>query len=292
MITQLLSGVKENVALAPQTTWQIGGPARYFYLAESIDDLVKAVKTADRLNIPYFILGGGSNLLVDDAGFAGLVIKMGMAGAQVRGEVIVAAAGLGLDCLVKLSIDYGLTGLEWAIGIPGTVGGAVRGNVGAFGGSIGDIVKKVKIFNGREIKITTVEKLQFTYRRSIFKYSKNVILEVEIQLETGNKLKSQQLADRLLRRRAANQPLDEPSAGCVFQNPPNQSAGQLIDRCGLKNKRIGQAQVSARHANFIINLGGATAEQVLKLIKLIKQEVKKKFVIDLQEEIVFLTNRT
>ena len=254
---------RKKIPLAKYTTFEIGGPARYFFIAKTTDDLIKVVKFAQTEKLPYFILGSGSNLLVNDQGFNGLVIKVQSASWRTKSNIIYAEAGVALSRLIKISVDSGLTGLEWAVGIPGTIGGAVKVKASAFGQNISEVVKEIKTFD-------------------------KIILVVELVLRKGNKKKSQQLIKEYLRKRKDSQPLDSFSAGCIFKNPVNQFAGQLIEQCGLKGKKIGQAMISKKHANFIINLGQAQAEDVIKLIQLIKKSVKEKFNLVLEEEIVIL----
>ena len=255
--------IQKNIPLAQYTTFKIGGPARYFFVAKNTQDLIKAVEFAQEKNLPFFILGGGSNLLVSDEGFDGLVIKANNNQLTINNNKIIAEAGVKLNDLIRTSIEVGLTGLEWAIGIPGTIGGAVKCQARAFGQSISELVKDVK-------------------------KTDEIILSVELLLKKGNKKKSQQLIKEYLRKRKDSQPLDYPSAGCIFKNPAGQFAGQLIEHGGLKGKQIGQAMISQRHANFIINLGNAQAKDVRKLIQLIKKSVNKNFKINLEEEIEYL----
>ena len=258
-----LSKIRKNIPLARYTTFKIGGPAKYFFVAKTTNDLVKAVGLAQAKKLPYFVLGQGSNLLVNDKGFSGLVIKIQNTRYEIQGTRITAEAGAPLSKLVNFSIEKGLTGLEWAVGIPGTIGGAVKVKTSAFGQDISELVKKVKTFDG-------------------------IILAVELVLKKGDKKKSRQLIKGYLKKRKDSQPLDSFSAGCVFKNPVNQFAGQLIEKCGLKGKKIGQAAISEKHANFIINLGQAQAKDVLKLIRLIKKSVREKFNLNLEEEIVII----
>jgi UDP-N-acetylmuramate dehydrogenase len=283
-----LKGIKESVKLAPYTTFKIGGPAKYFYIAKTIDNLVKAVQIARELKISYFVLGGGSNILVSDKGFDGLVIKIKDLRPEIKDATITAGAGLALAKLVDASIKEGLTGLEWAIGIPGTVGGAVRNNAGAFGQNMGDMIESVRVLRGfGPVKLNN-KQCQFGYRDSIFKHNKDIILEVKLKLRKGDKKESKRLIGQYLSRRKETQPLKYPSAGCVFKNPAGYSAGQLIDKCGLKAKQIGGAQISQLHANFIINRGRAKARHVVELIEFIKQKVKDTFNIELEEEIEYV----
>jgi len=255
---------RKNVPLKNYTTFKIGGPAKYFFEAKRKEELIEAIKLAKKLELPFFILGGGSNLLVSDKGFDGLVIKFGQ----------------------PLS-SYVSKGLEWAVGIPGTVQGAVYSNAGAFKKSMKDVVKEVEVFDTKTEKIKNFKSkdCKFGYRDSIFKKNKNlIILSIKIKSKKSNRKKIKQYLDY----RKKTQPLNLPSAGSIFKNPPAKSAGELIEKCGLKGKRIGNVKISEKHANFIVNLGNGKAKDVKKLIKIIKNKVKNKFGVTLKEEIVVL----
>ena len=291
-IKKELPQIKKNIRLAPYTTFKIGGVANYFFVAETKKDLVRVIKTARKFKLPFFLLAGGSNLLISDKEFKGLVIKFQISNFKFQNSGVVAEAGVMLRELINASAKLDLTGLEWLASIPGTVGGAIRGNAGAFGKSMADLVKTVEVLeigSKLEIKSYKPEDCQFSYRNSIFKRKKNlVILSAEIQLEQGNKKEIIKNIKRYLDYRKEKHPLNLPSAGSIFKNPEDSSAGRLIESCGLKGKKIGQAQISEKHANFIVNLGKAKAEDILKLISLAKQKVKEKFGIELEEEIQFL----
>ncbi len=255
---------QQNVYLAPYTTFKIGGPVKYFVEVKDEQELIEAVDFARRQSdLPYFILGGGSNLLVSDQGFNGLVIKNRLCHFQILGRQIVAQSGALLADLVSASAEAGLTGLEWAVGIPGTIGGAVKVNASAFGKSVSELVEQVK-------------------------ESDKIISLVKLGLKKGDCRKSREAIKDYLSQRSKTQPLRYPSAGCIFKNPPADYAGRLIEQAGLKGRRIGQVQVSQKHANFIINLGKGRASQVKELIDLIKQEVEKKSGAVLEEEIDYL----
>jgi UDP-N-acetylmuramate dehydrogenase len=261
-IQKLLPGLKKNVSLKNYTTFKIGGPAKYFFEAKKKEDLIGAVIAAKKMKLPFFIFGGGSNILVSDEGFKGLVIKYGQ----------------------PLSL-YVFNGLEWAVGIPGTIQGAVWGNAGAFGKSMKDVVKEVEVFDlkNKKIKILKNKDCKFGYRDSIFKQNKNlIILSAKIKSKKSNPKKMKEY----LNYRKKTQPLNLPSAGSIFKNPKGFSAGELIEGCGLKGKRIGNVKISEKHANFIVNLGGGKAKDVMKLINLAKKKVKEKFGITLEEEVV------
>jgi len=255
---------KRNVLLKNHTTFQIGGPAKYFFVTKTKEELISAIKKAKKIKLPFFILGGGSNILVSDKGFNGLVIKFGQ----------------------PLS-SYVSKGLEWAVGIPGTVQGAVCGNAGAFKKSMKDVVERVEVFDTEtgKVKIFKNKDCWFSYRNSIFRKKKNlIILLVKIASKKSNTKKIKQYLDY----RKKTQPLNLPSAGSVFKNPSGFSAGELIEKCNLKGKKIGNVKISEKHANFIVNLGDGKAKDVKKLIKIIKNKVKNKFGVVLKEEIQFL----
>ena len=262
---------RKNIPLKKYTTFQIGGRAKYFFVAKSKTDLISTIKMAKKMNLPFFILGGGSNLLVSDNGFDGLVIKTGR----------------------PLSL-YVSKGLEWAAGIPGTIEGAVYGNAGAFGKSMKDVVETVEVFDTKtgKIKFFKNKDCKLGYRDSVFKKKKNlIILSVRIKLKKSDPKKIKEY----LRQRKEKQLLGYASAGSVFVNPclagrraKGLTAGQLIEKCNLKGKRIGHVKISEKHANFIVNLGKGKAKDVKKLINLIKKTIKKKFKINLEEEIQYL----
>jgi len=269
---------RKNISLKNYTTFKIGGRAKYFFVAKTKVKLIKAIQEAKKRRLPFFILGGGSNILISDKGFNGLVIKTGK----------------------PLSL-YVSRGLEWAVGIPGTIEGAVYENAGAFGKSMKDVVKSVEVFDTKtgKFKIFKNKDCQFVYRGSIFKKNPNlVILSVKLKYRAPSYSEARRLKrgeaslnkkiKKYLKHRKETQPLNYPSAGSVFKNPKNHFVGQLIEECGLKGKRIGRAEISKKHANFLINLGGAKSEDVLKLIKLIKRKIKQVFGIKLKEEIQFL----
>lgn len=254
---------KKNILLKNHTTFRIGGRAEYFFEAKTKKDLIGVINFAKEIKLPFFILGGGSNLLVSDKGYKGLVVKFGR----------------------PLSL-YVSKGLDWAAGIPGNIEGAVYGNAGAFGGSMKDAVKSVEVFDTKDgkIKIFKNKDCWFGYRDSIFKKKKNlVILSVEIKSKRSNPKKIKEYLEYRRRRHP-----QLPSAGSVFKNVSDTPAAILIDQAGLTGKKIGQAQISEKHSNFIVNLGNAKAEDVKKLISFVKKSVKKKFKVVLKEEIQYL----
>ncbi|MGQ9627194.1 MAG: UDP-N-acetylmuramate dehydrogenase [Anaerolineae bacterium] len=280
--------VAENEPLARHTTFRIGGPADFFIAVESVSELEAALALARREGLPWFILGGGSNVLVADEGVRGLVIA-NRAGAfrfsEAEGRGILwAESGAPLRRLAWWAVRRGWGGLEWAVGIPGTVGGAVFGNAGAHGSSMANLVTQVSFLDGqgarREVK---GDELGFDYRTSRFK-SDEVLLDAELILNARPRSELEEAASRYMAHRRAEQPR-EPSAGSVFKNPPGHRAARLIEEAGLKGLSYGEAQVSEKHANFIVNLGQARAQDVFRLIEHIRQTVWEKFGVRLELEI-------
>ena len=298
-IKEELPGIKRNVSLKSYTTFKIGGPAKYFFEAKGKEDLIEAILVAKSKKLPFFILGGGSNILVSDKGYKGLIIKIKNQKSKIKNtnqksKIIETESDALLSQIVALALKNSLTGLEWAIGIPGTVGGAIYGNAGAFKKSMKDITKTVTVLEIKNqksnIKNLRNKDCKFCYRNSIFKQKKNlIILSATLQLKKGNKLKIEKRIKEYLNYRKETQPLNLPSAGSIFKNPKGFSAGELIEGCGLKGKRIGNVKISEKHANFIVNLGGGKAKDVKKLINLAKKKIKEKFGITLEEEIELST---
>ena len=304
-----MSGIQENVLLASLTTFWIGGPARFFCIAENKEEIIEAIGAAREDNLPFFILGGGSNLLVADEGFDGLVLKVQNSKIRVKNEMIEAEGGATLGEAVAVSLKAGwLAGLEWAAGIPGTVGGAVCGNASAYGHRMSELVLAVEILDEKgRVRILSNRDCRFGYHESIFKRKPWVILEVNFGLRRGSREESQKLIHQYLEDRQRRIP-PYPSAGSVFKNfevrglrpeirerIPKEKikggmvpTGYLIEQCGLKGKQVGGAKISDEHANIIVNLGGAKATNVVALINLCKEKVKEKFGIELEEEIRFL----
>lgn len=301
--------LQKKVTLAPFSTFKIGGVAEYFVRVKNQNEIIEAINWAREKKLPFFILGNGSNVLFSDKGFNGLIIKLQNNKFKIKNEEIIAQAGCQLQTLVKESIKKNLAGLEWAIGIPGTLGGAIYQNAGAFGREMKDIVKMVKIleiqaskFRIRELKN---KDCKFGYRESIFKKRKNwIILEAILNLKKTKKEELKKKIKEFLKIRKERQPLEYPSAGSVFKNIPLKKipkklkekfkekiknnylpVGALIESLGLKGKKIGGAKISEKHANFIVNVGKAKAEDVKKLIDLIKKEIKKEFKLEVKEEI-------
>ncbi len=307
-IRKELPEVKENISLAKYTTFKIGGPARYFFIAKDKNEIIKAVAIANKIRTPYVILGGGSNLLISDKGFDGFVVKIQNLKFSFQNSYLLTDAGILVLKLVAESGKRGLSGLEWAGGLPGTIGGAVRGNAGAFGKEIKDVVSEVECLDksGRVRKLNN-KQCRFSYRNSIFKQKDWIVLSVKIRLIKGNKKDIQSVVKRNIDYRKEKHPLNYPNAGSVFKNCdlnkipkkirssflhviktdpfPVVPTAYIISEAGLKGFRVGNAQVSAKHPNYIVNLGGAKAKDIEKLIKIVKEKVKKKFGIILEEEV-------
>ena len=301
-LKKILPAVQYDVLLKKHTTFRIGGKAKYFFEAKRKKDLILAVKLAKKLKIPFYILGGGSKLLISDKGFDGLIIKVKNSDFKIKNRRVWAEAGLSLQRLVEITLAKGLSGIEWATGIPAaTLGGAVRGNAGAFGKSMKDIVRTVTVFNANENKILVLKNkdCKFQYRNNIFKKNPNlVILSCEMEFIKKKKSEIKREMSGYLQHRKEAHPLNFPSAGSIFENPKKKStpkgkidafiAGFLIARCGLAGKKIGGAKISEKHSNFIINVGDAKEKDVKELIKLVKEKVKQRFGIELREEIQYL----
>ena len=287
--------VKEKIPLSDLTTFKIGGPADFFFEAKNKEDLLKAVKLAREFAVPYVIIGGGSNVLVSDEGFRGLVIKAKNEKIKILTQfgneaIIYSEAGTSLSKLLRFLSLNELSGLEFMAGIPGTVGGAIRGNAGAWQQAIGDKIVEVEVLKDKsQVVLYSAEDCQFSYRNSIFKKNnQDIVLSGKMRFLKSRKELIEKKTDEYLSKRAS-QP-KEPSAGCVFINPKPLSAGALIEESGLKGVQIGGAKISEKHANFIVNVGGATAKDVISLINLVKDKVREKFSIELEEEIVKIGN--
>lgn len=305
---------QEGILLKNHSHYKIGGPARYFFIGKNVDKIIKAIEKARQLKTPIFVLGGGSNTLFDDDGFNGLVLKPNIQFIKRKENLIRVGAGVLTSELVNYSIAESLSGLEWLAGIPGTVGGAIRGNAGAFGGEFKNVVKEVVSLNISASQPKIVKRdnqgCDFDYRSSIFKKNEGeeIILEAVLELEKGSKKTMSGIIKKNMDYRRQNQPLEYPSIGSVFKNvnlkgvPKNSHknfekvikndpypvipAAYLICEAGLNGVSYGGAMISPKHPNFIVNVLNATSNDVKNLIKLAKKEVKKIFNVELEEEIV------
>lgn len=312
--------IQEKISLKKYTTFKIGGEARFFCVAKKIKDLAEAIDFAKRNKLKIFFLGGGSNVLFSNSGFSGLVVKIENDLLEVEGGVgekarIRCGAGVSFGKLTSFAADNTLSGLEWAAGIPGTIGGAIRGNAGGFGKEIKENVSKVFVIDtaDKDLKIHEVEfeDCGFDYRSSAFKDNPDLLVwEVEIEMKKGEKKTIENEMKGIMRKRNEGQPSVGlfPSAGCIFKNPTVRQevvdkfefdteqksrenkvpAGWLIDRCELKGERIGDAMIDSKQANFIVNMGNATSEDVIILMSLMKMKVRNKFNVQLKEEVMLL----
>jgi UDP-N-acetylmuramate dehydrogenase len=285
--------LRPNVILAPYTTFGIGGKANYFYRAIKPDELVFAVRTAQKLKLRFLVLGGGSNVLVSDSGFGGLVIKNECRDMWKDHQTVTCQSGVLLDQTVKQALNYSLSGLEFAVGIPGTVGGAIRGNAGAFGRAVGYLLTKaVVLTRNNEIKEVERDFFRFGYRDSVLKRKGGIVLSATFGLREKDKSRIKKQMEEYLENRNSNLPWKERSAGCFFKNVVQGgkkiSAGYLLDQLGVKSMRVGGTQVSDRHANFLINRKKAKAQDVKKLSSKLKRLVRNEFNINLEEEVVYI----
>lgn len=277
-----------NEPMSKHTTFNIGGPADYLLFPSNMEQLSKIFVLLKNYDIPHTILGNGSNVLVLDKGIRGAVIKMHapMSYKQCMGNRIVAGAGAYLKHVSQFAAENGLTGMEFACGIPGSLGGAVFMNAGAYDGEMAKIVVQVKTVthNG---KILTYERdeLDFGYRHSVFQHNGQAICEIVLELAPGDKESIQAKIDDFTQRRESKQPLEMPSAGSTFKRPQGYFAGTLIDETGLKGLQVGGAQISTKHAGFVVNSGNATAADVLNLIKEVQERVYAKNGIRLFPEV-------
>jgi len=279
----------ENEPMSSHTTFKIGGAADIMITAENIDGLKAALAACKVSDTPFMILGNGSNLLVSDDGIEGAVILLDgdFKAISVDGEVITAGAGAKLSKLCTVALEEELSGLEFAYGIPGSVGGAMYMNAGAYGGEMKDVALSVTALTAEgEVKEYSAEELNLGYRTSVFKTNGEIILFAKYQLHKGEKTSIKTQMEDVMNRRKTKQPLEYPSAGSVFKRPEGAFAGTLIEQCGLKGKTVGGAQVSEKHAGFIINIGGATCDDVMNLVKLVQDTVKTETGYFLEREII------
>lgn len=285
-----LNELKINEPLAQYTTWRIGGPAEYLYIPKCWHDVVKALAWVKEKNIPVTFLGAGSNVLIADEGISGLVIyTRELKEIQLKGTCLTAEAGVPLMRLSRLALENNLTGLEFAAGIPGTLGGAVIMNAGAHGSSLDKIIEQVKVLTpSGEIKIYTNKDMHFAYRSSVLKGKNEIVLSAVLGLKPGEKETSKDIMKQNTELRRNSQPLKYPNAGSIYRNPPGESAGRLIEGVGAKGWTVGDAQVSDIHANFIVNRGQAKAKDVLALMEEVEEAVFKKYSIKLKREVVLL----
>jgi len=307
----IINILKKNYPLAFLSTYQIGGPAEFFVAVKTKTDLLEAVKWAQLKNIPITILGGGSNILINDQGVKGLVIKLDNDVCYLEDTMLISGARCDVKKISELAWENNLSGIEWSIGIPGSMGGAIRGNAGAHGGSFDTNVTTVEIFNSKTLEFNIVQNQDcgFKYRHSIFKDDSNLIIwEVSLQLKAGDREKMKKEMDDYREYRRTSQP-NEPSAGCVFKNllvkdiekinpqviemaetdgkirGGKIGAGYLIEKLGLSGYQVGGAMISSKHANFIPNINSATAADVQKIMNHIREKIREVYGLDLEPEV-------
>ncbi len=284
-----------DVPLAGYTTFKIGGPADLLAVVQRVSDLTKVISLAQEAGLAYFLLGGGSNLLISDAGVRGLVILNHCRQITLADDdSVTAESGVSLAGLARRAIHHGLAGLEWAVSVPGTVGGAVVGNAGAHGGCIADNLVSAQVLDGEGARaVWPASDFAYAYRFSRLKRPTDnrtrgaVVLSATFRLQAANREDLEARAARFLAHRRATQPI-ESSAGSIFQNPPGDYAGRLIEAVGLKGVTVGGVQFSSVHANFIVNLGAGQAADVKAAIELARQRVQDQFGLSLQPEILFV----
>jgi len=274
-----------NEPLARFTTFRIGGPADYYLEPKDKDDLLQIVQYFQQHAFPYIVIGNGSNVLISDRGYRGAAINLeyGFSDICLEHNIVVAGAGVKLSQLVDFCIEHNFRGTEMLAGIPGTLGGAIVMNAGAYGGEISDYMTEVEVIRGTSYKKIKKEEGGFAYRRS--NLERDIVVRASFKFPQGDKEELKRVRKELLRKRNETQPVNFPNAGSIFKNPPGDYAGRLIQECGLKGLKVGGAEVSERHANFIINKENATAQDVLALIQIIRQKVLEQFNINLELEV-------
>lgn len=283
--------IKFDEPMKNHTTFCIGGPADILVAPESVPEITGVIQWAKDRDLPYMVIGGGSNLLVRDGGIRGLVVKLDSNFAQVTVDefIVRAQSGIRVSQLAKTVAEQGLADLEFAEGIPGSLGGAVYMNAGAYGGEFSQVVSKVTALNEfGEIRVMDKSEIEFGYRSSSFQKNGYIVLEVELALNRKEPQLVKERMRKLSLQRKSKQPLEFPSAGSVFKRPPGRFVGPMIDELGLKGYRVGDAEISSKHAGFIINRGQATAQDVLMLVSFIKQRVKDEYGVDLETEFLVI----
>lgn len=279
--------VKINALMKEHINFEVGGPADILLIPSKVEQIIESIKICKENNIPYFVMGNGSNLLVKDGGIRGVVIKLtGLTNLEVKDEEIKADCGVMLKELSDKALENSLTGLEFACGIPGSVGGAVFMNAGAYNGEIKNVIKEAEVITSSgEIITLSKDELELGYRTSKVMKDNSIVINATFKLEKGNKEEIKETIDDLTQKREEKQPLEYPSAGSTFKRPEGYFAGKLIQDSGLKGYSIGGAAVSSKHSGFVINKGNATAKDILDLIAYIQEEVKKQFGVELHTEV-------
>lgn len=280
--------IKKDEPMKSHTTFRIGGPARYFVIPETKEEIKAVIECCKKADMPYYILGNGSNLLVSDKGFEGVVIQIfkNMNQISLEGEVITAQAGAILSSIANKALEAELAGFEFAAGIPGTLGGACVMNAGAYGGEMKDVLVNVLVLTqDGEFLTIPKEELELGYRTSVIAKKEYVVLEAVIRLEKGDKAAIKARMEELKVQRTTKQPLEYPSAGSTFKRPEGHFAGKLIQDAGLRGFQVGGAQVSEKHCGFVINKDQATAADVAELMRQVSLKVKEQFGVELEAEV-------
>ncbi len=280
--------IKQNESMAKHCTFRCGGEAELYVMPGSIEELVQVVKTCKENDYPYMVIGNGSNILVRDEGYQGVVIEINnrINGIDVIGEEIVADAGAKLSSVAIAAYENDLAGFEFAHGIPGNVGGAVMMNAGAYGGEMKDVIKWVKVLNNEnQIETIDAKDLELGYRSSVIAKKSMIVLQMCIQLQIGIAGEIGEIMQILMEKRKFRQPLEYPSAGSTFKRPKGYFAGKLIEDAGLRGYRVGGAMVSEKHCGFVINYDNATATDVLQLMNDVQEKVRERFGVELEPEV-------
>lgn len=287
-LTDLFSNIKLNEPMKNHTTFKVGGNADIFLEPENANELAQFIKYLKANNIPYFIMGNGSNMIVSDEGIRGAVIKLGssMSKAMVEDDRVIAQCGAKLPEVAKLAAENSLSGLEFASGIPGSIGGTTAMNAGAYGSEMKDVVEKVEVLDSNlELNVLNNKEMEFGYRKSVVEKQGYIVLSTTFKLKKAYKPDIKALMDEYTERRQGKQPLEMPSAGSVFKRPEGYYAGKLIEDADLRGMTIGGAQVSEKHCGFIVNKGDATAKDIYNLIKHIQKTVYERFGVKLETEV-------
>ena len=280
--------VKTEEPMKNHTTFRVGGPAEFFVMPRTAEEVKKVIDLCRRESFPYYIIGNGSNLLVSDQGYRGVVLQIykEMSCIEIEENVIVAQAGALLSAIANKALENGLTGFEFAAGIPGTLGGACVMNAGAYGGEMKDVLEEVTVLTEEgEVLIIPKENLELGYRTSIIARKGYIVLEARIQLREGEKEAIKSLMEELKDKRVSKQPLEYPSAGSTFKRPEGYFAGKLIHDAGLRGFSVGGAQVSEKHCGFVINRENATAADVAELMRQVSARVEEEFGVKLEPEV-------
>jgi UDP-N-acetylmuramate dehydrogenase len=283
--------VLANEPLSEHTTFQIGGPADLYVMPEDVDELREVVELCRTRELPFFVLGRGSDLLVSDEGYRGVIIGLadGLTGVDADGERLICEAGVPLREAAEMAYELGLSGLEFACGIPGSIGGACFMNAGAYDGCMADVVESVRVITpAGDFATIEIDELEMGYRTSRIRREGLIAVSATLRLHEGDHEQIRARMDELTARREEKQPLELPSAGSTFKRPEGYFAGKLISDAGLKGYRVGGAAVSEKHAGFVVNLGGATAADVHAVIEHVQDEVERRFGVRLEPEVRFL----